>query len=364
MYAGSIQNTPIGSVTASTGAFTTLTASSTVTLSPANASVSISPTGTGTLTIAPATAGTINNMSIGATTASTGRFTTGAFTQVTGTAPFTVASTTVVTNLNADLLDGQNGSWYQDWANITNKPDPVVTVTLTGDVTGSANTTLTDLASGTISVSTTIAANSVALGTDTTGNYMTNVTAGGGITITHTPGEGSTATIAHTDTSSQASVDNSNGVVIQDITLDTYGHITAIGSADLDNRYLRNDTSGSVAGTVTVQALNIDSVAYSDTATLTTTATTSAVLASFSATTYGSGEILIQATQGTSRHITKLLIVHNGTVADATEYGKIITGNSLFSVNVDISGGNVRVLVTPDTATSTVFKTTFTLLGA
>jgi len=30
----------------------------------------------------------------------------------TGTAPFTVASTTAVTNLNADLLDGQDGSYY------------------------------------------------------------------------------------------------------------------------------------------------------------------------------------------------------------------------------------------------------------
>jgi hypothetical protein len=44
----------------------------------------------------------------------------------------------------------------------------------------------------------TIAANSVALGTDTTGNYMTDVSGGTGITITHTPGEGSTATIAVT----------------------------------------------------------------------------------------------------------------------------------------------------------------------
>lgn len=44
----------------------------------------------------------------------------------------------------------------------------------------------------------TIQANSVALGTDTTGNYMSDVTAGTGITITHTPGEGSNATIAVT----------------------------------------------------------------------------------------------------------------------------------------------------------------------
>ena len=38
-------------------------------------------------------------------------------TATTGIAPFTVASQTVVTNLNADLLDGQSGSYYVDLAN-------------------------------------------------------------------------------------------------------------------------------------------------------------------------------------------------------------------------------------------------------
>jgi len=46
-----------------------LTAAGTVSLTPANTSVTISPTGTGTVTIAPATAGTINNVTIGGTTA-------------------------------------------------------------------------------------------------------------------------------------------------------------------------------------------------------------------------------------------------------------------------------------------------------
>jgi hypothetical protein len=73
-FAGA-HNGSVGATTPSTGAFTTLSASSTVSLSPSNASVTLSPTGTGTLTVNPATAGTINNMSIGATTASTGRFT-------------------------------------------------------------------------------------------------------------------------------------------------------------------------------------------------------------------------------------------------------------------------------------------------
>jgi len=50
--------------------------------------------------------------------------------------------------LDADLLDGQSGAYYNDFTNATNKPDP--TITLSGDATGSV--TLTDLASGTLSV--------------------------------------------------------------------------------------------------------------------------------------------------------------------------------------------------------------------
>ena len=50
--------------------------------------------------------------------------------------------------LDADLLDGQHGSYYLDWTNTTNKPDP--TLTLNGDVSGSA--TFTNLGNATLSV--------------------------------------------------------------------------------------------------------------------------------------------------------------------------------------------------------------------
>ena len=43
-----------------------------------------------------------------------------------------------------------------------------------------------------------IADNAVALGTHTTGNYMAQVSGGDGITISHSQGEGSTATITGT----------------------------------------------------------------------------------------------------------------------------------------------------------------------
>ena len=66
------------------------------------------------------------------------------------------------------------------------------TIALSGDVSGSVSFN----GSSDVSISATIQPNSVALGTDTTGNYMSDLTQGTGVTITHTPGEGSNATIA------------------------------------------------------------------------------------------------------------------------------------------------------------------------
>jgi len=66
------------------------------------------------------------------------------------------------------------------------------TLSFTGDVTGTGSVD----GSANVATALTIAANSVALGTDTTGNYMTDASAGTGVTVTHTPAEGSTATIA------------------------------------------------------------------------------------------------------------------------------------------------------------------------
>ena len=82
-----------------------------------------------------------------------------------------------------------------DWANILNKPDPVVTGILTGDVTGTGTVTLNDLGNGTLSIAATIAANSVALGTDTTGNYVASIANGNFLTGGGSGSEGAALTL-------------------------------------------------------------------------------------------------------------------------------------------------------------------------
>jgi hypothetical protein len=64
----------------------------------------------------------------------------------------------------------------------------------------------------------------LATATETVTDTNTTYSAGSGLSLSGT-------TFSHSDTSSQSSVDNSGSTFIQDITLDTYGHITGINSA-------------------------------------------------------------------------------------------------------------------------------------
>lgn len=73
---GAMNNIVIGAVTPKAGTFTTLTATSTVNLNSSNATITLSPTGTGTITIAPATTGSMNNVTIGNVTPAAATFTT------------------------------------------------------------------------------------------------------------------------------------------------------------------------------------------------------------------------------------------------------------------------------------------------
>ena len=115
----------------------------------------------------------------------------------------------------------------------TNTADP--TITLTGDVTGSG--TMTNL--GSVSFATTIAANSVALGTDTTGNYVA-AGAVSGIGLSGSAGaEGATFTVA----SNATDANTASTIVARDGSGNfTAGTITALATsaqyADVAEMYL------------------------------------------------------------------------------------------------------------------------------
>ena len=94
-----------------------------------------------------------------------------------------------------------------------------------------------------------------------------------------------------------------------------------------------------------------------DVQTQTTTAVTQVTVASYNATTYDGIKVVITAhdSAATERSITELLITHDGTTAVATEYAQVNTDTALATYDVDISGGNVRILATPASTNSTAF---------
>ena len=99
------------------------------------------------------------------------------------------------------------------------------TIGMTGDVVW---TSAAFDGSGNVTGTATIQANSVALGTDTTGNYMSDVSAGTGVTVSHTAGEGSTATISIGQAVSTSSDVTFGDIAATDLTLS--GNLTVNGT--------------------------------------------------------------------------------------------------------------------------------------
>ena len=94
----------------------------------------------------------------------------------------------------------------------------------------------------------------------------------------------------------------------------------------------------------------------------TTTTTSQTNINSFSASTYRSAKYNIQITRGSEYQTTEISLVHDGSSSYGTEYATIKTGSSLASFDTDIDSGNVRLLATPTSSSSTVFKLVRTLI--
>ena len=98
---------------------------------------------------------------------------------------------------------------------------------------------------------------------------------------------------------------------------------------------------------------------YGSTTATTATVSQIGIHSGISTSTYRSVEYTIQATQGTNFHATKILSIHNGTTAYNSEYGTIYNNTSVGTFDVDVSGGNIRLLVTPASSSSTTYTINF-----
>jgi hypothetical protein len=178
------------------------------------------------------------------------------------------------------------------------------------------------------------------------------ITAGTAITVT---GTYPNFTVAHTDTSTQASVDNTGATFIQDVTLDTNGHVTALGSVTVTPALIGaaptahthtasqitdfNEAAQDAIGN-NISGAGIAVVTYNDTAgTITVTATEADTLDSV--TTRGA-----TTTNGIS-------VGSVQTTGDVTVGGNLIVNGTTTTVNsntVNI-GDNIIVLNSDETGT-------------
>jgi hypothetical protein len=220
-------------------------------------------TTSGTVTSVGGT-GTVNGISLSGTVTSSGNLTLGGtlgsitVSQLAGSAVTTSAEsfadndTTLMTSAAInDRIESFGYSTTTGTVTSVGTTGTVNGITLTGTVTSSGNLTLggtlgsitvSQLAGSAVTTSAeAFADNDTTLMTSAAINdriesfgYTTNVgditgvTAGSGLTGGGTSG---TVTLNHEDTSTQTSVNNSGRTYIQDVTLDTYGHVTGLVSA-------------------------------------------------------------------------------------------------------------------------------------
>lgn len=141
-------------------------------------------------------------------------------------------------------------------------------------------------------------------------------------------------------------------------TLSTLSNVETLTNKTLDAPVLLNPTLGNASATTVL----INDIAAYTSASNTTTATTQYAILPLATASYSSVEYLIQAKSGNDTHVSKILLIHNGTDVTITEQNTLSSSAYLASYTADINEGNIRLLVTPASATSTTVKVVATAI--
>lgn len=165
------------------------------------------------------------------------------------------------------------------------------TIELTGDVAGSASFDGTANAS----IAVTISADSVALGTDTTGDYVQSISGTNGIVVNNGTGEGSTPTVTTANTVTLGSTDTA-----------IHGHKQASISAATQYEV---ETQTAVVGSKIV---------------------------------FGA----VDSADATSRHMIEVIVLTDGTDTYITQYAEVFTSVSLFTLAGGTTAGDITITPT------------------
>lgn len=138
----------------------------------------------------------------------------------------------------------------------------------------------------------------------------------------------------------------------------TVGKIAKFTSASVvgDSIMAESGTTISISGALSVTGtVSVNSIAAHGAGTLTTSTTTAnQVVATVPSATYRAVKFLVSVTSGTAYQVVEILAVHDGTSTYMTEYGVITTGAILAAFTSDLLAGNLRLLVTPTNAVTTI----------
>lgn len=191
------------------------------------------------------------------------------------------------------------------------------TISLGGDLSGSVSFD----GSQNVTLTASVAANSVALGTDTTGNYVAGVSSSS-LTVSGSGSENASVTIELPQ-----ALGTTADPTFSDLTLDT--------------ATLRDGATN-----VATQSVDVT----------TTTSTSAATVHSVTTTGTRSVKYIVQAEEGTNFMTTEILAVHNGSSVTFTEYATLTVGTVPATFDMDINSGAMRLRATPASASSTTFK--------
>jgi len=116
------------------------------------------------------------------------------------------------------------------------------------------------------------------------------------------------------------------------------------------------------AGDVITTSKELDTKHRTSTA-ATYTSTTEVALDTFAHADFRAARYVVAMSEGSNYHSTEIVLVHDGSTVTMTQYGTL-KNTSVASFDADISGSDLRLLITPASANSTTVKFHRTLVGS